>query len=176
MRHHSESEYNDRQPSLKQNSAITDTAGNIQLWCHLCTATCFACIFSDENLQFIPGPVVASPLVAGLAYTCMCVGRGGHSPLDFENFSKNRLFSRFREGKPNFTNFGPPRILEKSPSGPTGKNFSDAHVCLYVQARIPIRKNVINLKSVFLSHTPICQKLLSRFRWDALNAIQETRG
>jgi len=63
----------------------------------------------------------------------MGVGRGrGDLVLWILNISaKKSCFLNFEWEKTNFTTFGPPpgKILEKSPSGPPGKNPSDAHGC-----------------------------------------------
>jgi len=55
--------------------------------------------------------------------------RGDLCPPDFKNFSKKGCFFNFEGWQPNFTTLAPPldKILEKYPSGPPGKNLSDAH-------------------------------------------------
>jgi len=55
----------------------------------------------------------------------MGVGRGALPPLNFEIFSKEKLFFSFEREKTKFHHFWPP--MEKSPSGPPGKKTCDAH-------------------------------------------------
>jgi len=57
----------------------------------------------------------------------MGVRRGGNG--GFEIISKKRLFFQFRGVKNKFHHFWPPleKILGKSPTGPPGRNPSDAH-------------------------------------------------
>ena len=61
--------------------------------------------------------------------------------LDFEIISKKRLFFQFLGVKNKFHRFWPPleKILGKSPTGPPGKNPSDARVIKYNNTRNRIK-------------------------------------
>ena len=63
----------------------------------------------------------------------MGVGWGGRGALDFEIISKNVCFFQFRGVKTKFHHFYPhlEKNLGKSPTGPSGKNPSDAHGSVY---------------------------------------------
>ena len=64
-------------------------------------------------------------------HTSMGVGRG----QEFEKFCKKGCFLSFEWQKTNFTTFGRPleKLLEKSTSGPPGKNLSNAHAHKHVK-------------------------------------------
>ena len=92
----------------------------------------------------------------------MGVGRGPWPP-GFWKFSKKGCFLSFEWEKTNFTAFGPSRkILEKFPSGPSGKNSSDSHVWVLTLCR-SLFSTVWSITKYDLRKQPVMQLFTNFF-------------